>query len=164
MKSSPFNPEGTYDSPIKDLPEFRARTLAVGGPDAVAVTDDAVRWVERCGGKWVLGRGIVRGPLYLTVPDRYGQPVKVLAIDTDGGFGVNYSHMCGHSPYGDVDERLRVNRRLNEIDGISLDDDYAVRCSWPKVRLDALRPKAIRVAFFQVFDDVAARLARGSTT
>jgi hypothetical protein len=90
--------------------------------------------------------------------------VKVLAIDTDGGVGVNYSHMSGHPPYGNVDERLGVNRRLNAIDGISIDDDYAVRCSWVKVRLDALRLQVTRVAFFQVFDAVAARLSGASTT
>lgn len=70
-----------------------------------------------------------------------------------------YRYMCNHSPYGDVRERLDVNRRLNEIDGISIDDDYAERCSWPKVRLDVLRPEATRTAFFGVLDDVAQRLS-----
>jgi hypothetical protein len=164
MTHSKFNPGGTYESRIEDLAEFRSRTLAVGGPDAVVVVDDALRWVERCGGGWVLGRGLVRGPLYLAVLDRDHQPVKVLAIDTDGGVSVNYNHICSHSPYGDVDERLSVNRLLNEIDGILIDDDYAVRCSWPKVRLDALRPQATRVAFFRIFDGVATRLLEAATS
>ena len=126
MTNSRDNPEGKYDSPIKDLPEFYERTLAVGGPDAVGLTEAAVAWVQGCkGGKWVLGKGVVRGPLYLTVPDRVGNRVKVLSIDTDGGICVWYRHMCDHSPYGDVKERLDVNRRLNAIKGISIDDDYA---------------------------------------
>ena len=163
MKDSQWNPDGEYDSPIKDLPEFRVRTLRVGGPDAVAVTDDAVAWTQRWGGRPVLGRGRVRGPLYLTIHDRYGEPVKVLAIDTDGGISVNYVHMDGHAPYSDVDERLRLNHLLNEIDRISIDDSYAVRRSWPKIGLDALRHEATRSAFFRVFDGVAARLSGAST-
>ena len=162
MTDSKWNPEGRYERPIKDIPEFLARALAVGGADAVAVTHDGLAWLERCGGKPILGRGLVRGPLYLTVPDSHGQPVKVLAIDTDGGVGVDYNHMSSSSPFHREEERLRVNHRLNEIDGIAIDDDYAVRCSWPKVSLDALRPQSTRAAFFRVFDGVAARLARGS--
>jgi hypothetical protein len=38
MTSSTVNPEDKYHSRIKDLPEFYARTLVVGGPDAVAVS------------------------------------------------------------------------------------------------------------------------------
>jgi hypothetical protein len=109
------------------------------------------------------GPEAVRDGRVLTVPDRHGKPVRVLAIDTDGGVGVNYIHMCGHSPYGDANERLALNRRLNEIDGISIDDDYVERCSWPKVRLDALRSPAVRTAFFRVFDDVAKRLSGSSS-
>ena len=165
MKSSQWNPDGTYHRPIRDLPEFFARARRVGGADAVAVAEAAVRWVEGCkGGSPVLGKGIVRGPLYLTVPDRVGNRVKVLAIDTDGGMGVNYSHMSEHSPYRDVEERLRLNRQLNAIKGISIDDHYAVRCSWPKISLETLRNEATRSAFFRVFDDVAVRLAGAMAT
>ena len=156
-------PRGEVRQPHQDLPEFYERTLTVGGPDAVGLAEAAVAWVQgRKGGKWVLGKGVVRGPIYLTVPDRVGNRVKVLSIDTDGGICVWYRHMCDHSPYGDVKERLDVNRRLNAIEGISIDDDYAVHCSWPKLGLATLRHEATRSAFFRVFDDVAERLSGAS--
>ena len=139
------------------LEEFRAATVEVGGPDAVAVLEEGLDWAQGHGGTLVFGHGKY-GPLYPAIPGRDGQPAKILAIDTGGGVGVNYSVLKDHPPFDDVAERLGVNRRLNEIGGISIPDDMAVRASGPLVRLDALRQPADRAAFFRVFDDVASRL------
>jgi hypothetical protein len=142
------------------LEEFRAATVEAGGTDAVAVLEDGLAWGLRNGGTLVFGHGKY-GPLYPAIPSRDGQPAKVLAIDTGGGIWVNYSVLKDHPPFDDVAERLGVNRRLNEIGGISIADDMAARAAAALVRLDALRPPADRAAFFAIFDDVAARLDRG---
>ena len=139
------------------LDEYRAATLAEGGTDAVAVLEDGLAWAQRHGGTSVLGHGKY-GPLYPAIPGRDGKLAKVLAIDTGGGVWVSYSTLKDLPPFDDVAERLGVNRRLNEIEGISVRDDMAVRASGPKVSLEALRQPAARAAFFRVLDDVASRL------
>jgi hypothetical protein len=140
------------------LDEFRAAISAQGGTDASAFLEAGLVWVQTHGGSSVIGHGKY-GPLYFTLPTRDGQQVKVLAIDSGGTVSVNYVFLKDHPPFDDAGERLGINRRLNEIGGVSIPDDMAVRASWPMVRLDAVRAPADRAAFFRVFDDVAARLA-----
>jgi hypothetical protein len=139
------------------LEEFRAAALEVGGPDAVALVADGLQWVLQHGGAAVLGHGKY-GPLYLAVPSRDRQPAKALAIDSGGGVTVNYVVLKDYPPFDEAGERVGLNHQLNQISGISIPDNMAVRASWPLVRLDALRLPADRSAFLRVFDDVAARL------
>lgn len=64
--------------------------------------------------------------------------IKVCAIDSHGKFTVNYSHLQYAAPFDREDARLEMNRRLNLIDGIDIDDDYARRSSWSTLDRDAL--------------------------
>ena len=114
-----------------------------------------------CGsGGMVLGTrrsGTGRWGLGVEQPDHAERRHHV--AEADVGAAVILGAFVG--PFDDVAERLGVNRRLNEIGGISIADDMAARAAAALVRLDALRPPADRAAFFAIFDDVAARLDRG---
>ncbi len=143
------------------IDEFRASAVEVGGPEAIAILDEGLAWMERNGGTLVFGHGKY-GPVYPAIPGRDGAPAKVLALDTGGGIGVNYSVLKDHPPFDDAGERVSLNHRLNEIGGISLPDDMAARASWPLIKLGALRTPADLTAFFRVFDDVADRLSAPS--
>lgn len=149
---------GTRSAPrVWTLDEFRAAVFDLGGADAVAVLEDGLAWTERHGGSFALGHGKY-GPLYPVVPTDNGKAARVVAIDAGGGVWVNYSVLKDYESFADPGERVGINHRLNEIDGISIPDDMAVRASGPKVSLDALRQPAARAAFFRVLDDVASRL------
>ena len=97
------------------LERFRAMVLDERGPDAVAVLEDGLAWAERHGGKFEFGEGPKWGPIRFVVPDRAGQPVKALSLNTAEAVGVQYIYLKRKPPFDKEDELRDLTYRLNTV-------------------------------------------------
>lgn len=142
--------------PDPTLEVYCAAMRSDGGQDAILLLGRGIEWVEQWNGWIEFGKG-PHAPLYLVIPDRDDEPVKVLSFDTAGETGVLYRWLKHRPPFDEEGERRDLTLRLNQIQGI-----YIPPGRWNgrarNVRLDVMRSLARREAFFGIYDDVAQRL------
>ena|SRR3990172_6906778 len=128
-----------------------------GGADARTLLTEGVQWALGDGRGLTLGHGKY-GPLYLRVSLGDGTTVEIVAIDARGKVEVQFNRLVAHRPFEDADMRIAMTRRLNKLPGVSLDEQLAVRASWPHITLDKLTLPTARRTFFEVLDWAAGLL------
>jgi hypothetical protein len=150
--------ERTYKDWTGD--DFLEEAVA-GSPGAGLVVCAALRWLSERRLRVVLGNGRT-GPLYLTLPRRDRDPLKVVSVYAPAGsVNFRYDTLKVAAPFDRVGVGEELIRRLNAIPGVTIPEDYFYTSQSSYISNEILvTPGALR-AFFGTMDWVADLLAAG---
>jgi hypothetical protein len=137
--------------------EFLEAASVDGGPSARAFVEEVLSWAQAKGLLTTLGKGKY-GPLWIRVELPSRETVAVAAISTGGHTQVSFVDVARRPPFDGVEARLEWCRRLNEVPGVAIDDGYAIRASWPTVKLSGLADEEARRQFLDAVGWAAGQL------
>jgi hypothetical protein len=144
----------TFDELLEAANEYK-------GPEAAAFLQRANEWATARGLGVTLGRGKY-GPLWMRTQTASGRDVALVAINAFGDSQVSFVDVQRSAPFHEQDARLEWCRRLNEVPGVSISDDYAIRASWPTVGLAQLADVAAQEQFLEAVGWAADQIRAAS--
>lgn len=111
--------------------------LAANDPDAVPVARRIYDWATRSMPESRWGHGTSQGTFSLGLRHK-GLWYPVIALWTDGSVSFQFSFLAAKPAFDQVEMRLELLHRLNEIPGVDLDESAAETPVSPNVRLSVL--------------------------
>lgn len=129
---------------------FFERLGANSSSDEVRVARDLLTWAQETGLRIWWGEGAKEGSFYPML-DRTDGLQYTIAVRTSPKrpyLEVQFAKLTG--PFDKPETRARLQSRLNEIEGVSIDDDAATR--YPSIRLSVLTQANNLASFLAVLD------------
>jgi hypothetical protein len=131
-----------------DEPSFFEDLRARTGPDEAQVARHILEWARTNLHRFTWGTGKQHGS-FIPVLYYKGMSHYPFAIYTYGRVEIQFQHMKA-KPFDDETKRLKLLRRLNEIEGVDIPADKLTKR--PSISLSALLSAAALQQFFRAFD------------
>ena len=143
------HPERLWDEPsfLRELETYDGELVR----PARAILD----WSRACMPSISWGKGTQYGT-FTPVLEYKGTAHRLISVWTNGYVQLQFGYMQSRSPFDDEAKRVELLRRLNAIDGITIEDDAITK--YPSIALSILKNETAMKQFLETLDWVVQEI------